>query len=814
MSGPAQQTTSTIVIPPGEGRRTYSPVALAWFVENLERTIDDDLKSVNGPAILRIKRQAFTSDTAGFGAADVTSSTTVASGITDFGWKTERPHSIFFARLMNGSANTLLYRFGSRIYRFTGNQSDADEVILTGLSSTDNPSYPDQYVVINDRIIWTNGVDRAQTISYDGSATELGFAKPASTPMVMGPTQPDFDEIPQYYPNAMGYSWPGRIGTPGDLFRGREGSLLKGQWYYYFQYEDVFGNVSEFSPASEPASIGSNQADPYVSTSVRVETAKGKQINLGPFKRGSLVGEYNTDNKLTKYLFSDTEVAQGVEIDDLTRRFLLKASGDAPEHTVATRIYRTADTLHKDPTPRFLTRVPGSGQFVYDDNASDSDLGTEWDEIESVPVFRVACAHQGRLIVGNVPGDPGIVRRSEPGFAGTFLKDDYIYPDTQGAEITALASHNGSLLAFTESAVYVIGDDFLTPQPLTRGIGCVAPRSIQARPDGTLVWLSQEGFYGMRALGDIVRISSPIDKVLKNDVNFSRIHLAVATINTETGEYRCVLAAAGEAENKLMFCYDGKYWRRQTLGIHIADMCSMTDWRRYTYAIGSDPRERETATVSGAAAFSGEKGLDLSRVFVLDRQTTDWFGPPRRIRYRSAWIVAAENGLVPTNVRTLYLGMLDAWNGKATIRLFKNGSWKPIQEMDDVLLVGPDDDSGMVADTAGNARVGPSRVHNPRLFWRQVPVDIHNANSWAFEIELVGSPAPKVPSSKEEKGRDLVIWEELYRDKAKGLTEFRAAAKSHLKYELGRIRIAAFAFDTSIATKGAPLGRVPRRQDK
>lgn len=33
-------------------------------------------------------------------------------------------------------------------------------------------------------------------------------------------------------------------------------------------------------------------------------------------------------------------------------------------------------------------------------------------------------------------------------------------------------------------------------------------------------------------------------------------------------------------------------------------------------------------------------------------------------------------------------------------------------------------------------------------------------------------------------------------------------------WELGRLKIAAFAFDVSIATKGSPLGRVPYRQDK
>jgi len=701
-------------------------------------------------------------------------------GIPDIGWNGSRPHSIFFGRLLAGAADTLLYRFGPRLYRFIGSQPYSDEVLIDGLSTSENPTYPDQYVVINNRIIWTNGVDRAQVISYDGNITPLGFDKAASTPMISGPTQPNFDEIPQYFPNSMGYSWKGRIGTPGDSLAGRDGSVLNGHWYYHFQYEDIHGNLSQFSPESEPASIGTNQADPFKSSK----------------DDGSGLAED-----------SDKQVSQGVEIDDLTRRFLVRASGEAPDHTQAIHIFRTKDTLHNEKVPRFVTRVPGSKQFVYDDDNADSDLGREWEETVNVPVFRVACAHQGRLIIGNVHGNPGIVRRSEPGFAGTFLTNDYIYPDSEGAEVTALTSHNGVLIAFTESAVYAIGDDFAIPQPLSRGVGCVAPQSIQAKKDGTLIWLGRDGFYGMKALGDIVRVSSPIDRAFTDEVNHSRLHMASATIDTESGEYRCVLTPAGEVRNTLMFCFDGLYWRRQTLGVNIADMATTADWRRYTYAIGSDPRETDVEIKNSPNA-------DLARVFVLDRQTTDWFGPPRRIRYRSAWMISAESGLVPTNVRTLYLGMLDAWNGEATVRLYKNGSWKPFKTMNDLLLVGTDDGSGVVNDVAASAIVGTSRVHDPRLFWRQIPVDIQNANSWAFEIELIGSPSPTPPTEADMILRETIALVDLFRDRDLGEAEYDRLSVSPETWELGRLRLAAFAFDTSIATKGTPLGRVPYRKDE
>ena len=57
MAGPTQQSTNTVIIPPGEGRRTYSSAALAWSVENLEVTTDGALKSVVGPSIYVSKKR-------------------------------------------------------------------------------------------------------------------------------------------------------------------------------------------------------------------------------------------------------------------------------------------------------------------------------------------------------------------------------------------------------------------------------------------------------------------------------------------------------------------------------------------------------------------------------------------------------------------------------------------------------------------------------------------------------------------------------------------------------------------------------------
>tara|TARA_Y100001951_G_C11091779_1_gene157142 strand:- start:164 stop:562 length:399 start_codon:yes stop_codon:yes gene_type:complete len=129
---------------------------------------------------------------------------------------------------------------------------------------------------------------------------------------------------------------------------------------------------------------------------------------------------------------------------------------------------------------------------------------------------------------------------------------------------------------------------------------------------------------------------------------------------------------------------------------------------------------------------------------------------------------ADDVGLMPVNVRTMYIGLVDAWDGEFTVRFYRNGSWSEFVEMTNVKAIGVDDGSRVVQDIAGNAVIGTAKTHDPRLSWRQVPVGIENANSWAFEIEAT------YPT---------------------------------------RLHLASFAFDISVATSGSPRGRIPRRSD-
>tara|TARA_R100000388_G_scaffold94964_1_gene84491 strand:+ start:1669 stop:3879 length:2211 start_codon:yes stop_codon:yes gene_type:complete len=736
MAGPTNQTTVQLTIPPGQAEVQYSATLLAQRVENFELTPEDTLISTLGVAPYDLK--APWESTLPVFTIDVDTNEATASEKIP-----QKPRSVFHVMLQRGATPMLLARFGGTLWRYMGGASTNIvgpwQSLANNLNNDDQARFPDQYVVMNDQVIWTNGVDQARVISYNNMVTPLGYSDTPAPPTVFCPSQPRKNEVPRHLPNTIGYSWHGDIGTAGDTLDGRTGALLTGEWYYYTQYEDVHGNLSPFSQASNPARLATIQADPY-----------------DPEETGN----------------------PGTEISDLTRSFLVNVMGNAPEHTTAIRVFRTPDTKQVSAIPQFLQRFAGSEGFVYGDKRSDASLGTIWQETVPVPAFHVMCTHQGSLVIGNTSGDPGLVRKSQPGFPGTFNKLDFVYPDSGGAAVTGLVSHGGMLLAFTETSVYSL-QDFSAPVPLSKGIGCVAPSTIQATPEGTLIWLGRDGFYALSG-GAITKISQPIQETMRYGINRGLMNLASASVDAVNGEYRCAIAPAGNDSNRLVLVFDGSHWRVLKLGYHIADICQTDDWRQYNLIAAEAGQQIPSAT----AGFLSDLIPTTSNVYVLGRERSDYRELTQNIRvarYRSAWIRGDDTALTPLNIRSLYLGMVDAWDDVVGIRFYKNGSWTPVREMSTVLSVGVDNDSGVIRDIAGKAVIKAfdepdhAKLHRPRLYWRQVPVDLQNVNTWAFEV----------------------------------------SAFTHTYGNVGKkLHLAAFAFDMSVATTGNPRGRIPFSLDK
>lgn len=702
MGGARDQVTLRWVVPPGEAQRLYSPGALAWRIENFRIHEDGYLASVQGPCPYEPDR--------GRGYP-------VLNG---------RPHGVFHAGLLGGIADTLLLRAGNALYRHTGWTRDYQQ--LTGGGTINSESTvaltaerravcPDQFLLLGDKVIWTNGIDRALVFTHDGMVVPLGFDDVPGAPTAQGPLQQDPEQRSTTLPNTDGYSWPGRIGTVGDVLDGQTGSLLAGTWFYAYRLEDVHGNVGPISARSEPIRV-------FTQRSVVATSAGGVPPGTNPF----------------------------VELDDLLRQFLVRLGvGNAPAHTVAVHALRTADTARNSRELRLHSRLGGSVRVLLPDKISDAELGAPVEDVVAVPVFRCMAHHGGSLLIGNFAGDPGRVRRSEPGFPGTFPVTSWIYPDSGGAEVTALASHAGRALAFTESAVYDI-TDFTASQQLAKGIGCSAPRSIQPLPDGRLVWLARDGFYAMGQNGDIAPVSVEIHRLISGGVSKSRTRLAVSAYDPASREYLCAVTPAGRDAQRLILRFDGATWRREDLGLDIADICVTDDWRQLVLVAGRDL----TNNING--------------IFVLDREvsTTVYTPPARTYTYRSGWLRADEHALEPINVRALFIGFVDSANAQATVRLFRDGSWRPLVSFTTVELLGKDEDSRVVTDIAGSAVIGTSLFHDRRLFWRWVPAGefLQDVHTWAFEITTTA-----------------------------------------------RVNIQAFAVDVSVATHGSARGRIARHDE-
>lgn len=776
MAGPTNQRAVSFNIPPGESQVQYPIALLAREVENFEFTQDETLISVFGPTLY-----------------EPVPPNTLAPA-----YRSENIHSLFHTTLNGGLTDVLIVRWGDALYWHNGwsktysKLTTLDDVTTSvPLSDELRPVYPDQYVVLNDRIIFTNGVDRARIITYEGVSFPLGFANYPPTPQALSPIPigsvsnnsfgstagspaDDFLTILangdrnlariQQEPNYRGYSWPGKIGSTGATTGGGAGSILAGSWTYRAQYEDFFGNRGPLSAPSNAATISEAYSGP---------PAVRNQSNLGWFARTVLRFDSFTGSLPTAATnpdeaeFINSPDVDNTSVDDLLKQFVVTlGGGEVPKNVAAVNLYRTEDTKNQGVQHKFLVRLTNASSTSYPDNIPDSGLGEEAQDTIAVPVFRTMCTHQGRLVIANTLSEPGIVRRSEPGFPGTYVRSEFVYPDAGGAEVTAVVSHNGVLLAFTENTVYSL-QEFSNPLPLAEGIGCVAPRSISALPNGNLIWLGRDGFYALSPGASIQKVSEPIDRLVEHFLSKGRMRMAVSTYNYQSREYQCAVSEAGSNENNLILCLGEGGWRRKRLGLAIRDICTTRDWRKYSL-VASKELPGITKTAEDGTQILPGSDAETNDVYVLDRETNAYVPADRSVRYRSNWFRSESHAMTPSHLRTMYVGMLDAFDGDVTIRFYINGSWAEAVSMSDLKSVAPDDGQGIVSDVAGKAVVGTARTRDPRLFWRQVPIQLRDARLWAFEIE----------------------------------TNNRQA-----------LHLAAVAFDASVATMGNPNSRVPRRAD-
>ena len=728
MAGPGQRAVSQVRIQSGQAQVQYAPTNLAYKIKNLELTPEGTLRAIRGSCPYEPDRDA---NQYGSPAGLLPNGFDLFSRIVSID-DAVTIYGIFHAGLLQGKAPTLVVRAGTALYLHAGWRRSWKR-IYDGLTDDGRAGYPDMFTVVSNTIVWTNGIDPPLVISYDGMVVPLGFDKSPGPPEAAGPFQPG--DVTKDYPNQDGYTWPGRIGTIGDYVDNNDGAVLAGRWKYAAAWEDVHGNISPLSGESVEMSIVLQRANAFVEeANIDDNGAEGQTSGI--------------IQRIKKY-------DQSTKIDNLPRQFVVKGSGDAPEHAVATRLYRTPDGNRFPGTYRLVTRMSGTKNFVYADNIPDSRLGEPAKDYLPVPRFSSMTSHAGALVIAEGP----YVMRSEVGYPGTFPAEFATTPDPDGAIVTALASHAGRLIAFTERAMIDITDPAAPPVVMVRGIGCVAPRSVQGLPDGTLIWLSRDAFYGWNPEKGLMKLSDPIHRLVKTELATGSLRNAVSVIEPESRDYRCAVAKAGSFDNELILAFDGQGWREIELGYKINDMCVTDDYRYLVLFAGGQTQSFPAFTQPGEPIPTATP----YDVYVMSHETTAGAGPDLTYEFQSAWLRGDDNALQPIHVHNLYIGMIDEVNETIGVEVFSNGSFAPDSDSPrNLKAVGVG-----VEDLLGEFILGEGKTHARRLYWRRVPIGLQSVNTWAFKLK---SDTP--------------------------------------------FHIASFAFQTSFATMGDQLARIPLGEDE
>ncbi|QDP58801.1 MAG: hypothetical protein Unbinned80contig1000_10 [Prokaryotic dsDNA virus sp.] len=526
-------------------------------------------------------------------------------------------------------------------------------------TATNSPQFPTQFVTTDKGIVIVPQSYQRSYI-YDGTvALPLGYDAIPSPPIGRGPTYSEnWGKGPASYSGYVYHTSDKHVPAPFSFGDGRIGTttndslglrLQIGTWRCSSQWIDYFGN---FSPMSD----------------------RSGEVKIDEF----IVGGNDEDSTLS----TENDKSSG----NLKKSLIWESVDPGPEGTVGRRLYRTKDLLNSgDGNLYFLSgnvgytatsptmSIPDNVSTHFADNVPDGYLSVPaFSDIMPVPSFKLAAFCLGRLWIGNTSTDPGMIVPSLAGRYGTFRSSDRIFPDTKSSEITGLIARDTGLLAFTEGSTFAVvasddGRGFKTV-PISSTIGCVAPSSIVALPDGSVCWLGRNGFYRLIE-NKIENISGKIQEII-NRITKSREKQSVAVFVPESEEYRCWVPMDGNQENSLCLIFDGSGWRRRT-NEHVSCACISQDHRKYIFAGGSVYSGEGFTTTNTSRNSDTEvyKGF-----FVLDRENNfDWTEDPLHREYvvETNWI-SWESSIDRVSAKTVYLSLVESHVGSATIEVYRD----------------------------------------------------------------------------------------------------------------------------------------------
>lgn len=633
----------------GQGFALLGQNDQARLIENFVATRHGTLRTLHGPCTYEVRGTTLTA----------------ASGV-------------FHATLGDDSTRVLLCRDGTTMYMHISGDWVS---IKTGLSHDTRSGYPDMWVVLNDRIIWSNGVSRALQIDGYGRVFELGFDITPAAPTAVGPLTDQTDTANRYPNYAM--SWPGQIGTIGEVLSGEIGTLMRAEYRHAIQLVHQNGDLSPLSPLSNVAVIQEIRANPYFTGATPAQASRA-------------------------------------EVSDLLRQLWVSAGATKDNGDVkAVWLFRTKDILRYGNQLYFIAEIPGGSEIAHPDRLSDAYVGFPAEDMIEVPLIHAMCNHNGSLIIAN----GARVYRSKPGLAGTFGKNDWTDPG-RNAKVRAVASFAGMLLAWTDSDVIDITPAtgrWSDPRTLLDGAGTPGPRTVIVVPGTGLLWLSRTSAFLMTQDGAITEVGSSQTDTLMYKVNRQAMCRAVSTTWTATGEALIVLPRAGRRTQTLVLGFDGRgLWRQYNTQHDIRDICLRED---------------------GMVLFAGNDvpgSGSTSSVFAWDHEHQNYSTPARYATWQSGWISYDEVG-TPFTVRDIIFSVVDASSAYFEVTLYRNGSWTtPLAASISKMAINADYGSGIYTDRIGTGINGTAKMREPRSARRQIHCGKHldGVTSFAFRIRM------------------------------------------------------------------------------
>ena len=629
-----------------------------------------------------------------------------------------RLHGIHHAVRWDGK-EILLIQWGDGIHAFRGwaaaggdpdlvwhpllGPASLSPVITTAFEVDSRPRFPPQFESTPGGVVIVPKGESSRPFFYDGTTVApLGFDQVPGAPIGWGPDSDNSPNDSGYHHDGANmhhdyrYGRLGTVTTEGLVVgsaQESQGTLMRGSYRAVLQWIDLWGNLSAQSPRSN-----------------------------------SVVFE---EEKTIDIVSSPTTATQ-----DLPKQVVWAGLDDGPDGTIGKILGRTKDERHSGTLDLFempsgaqegglgFATIPDNASTTFPDNVPDAWLVKPMQDVVPVRPFKLYKLAFGRGFAANYDDDPGLLRWTKAGQWGTFLRNDFLYPDPRGAAITGMQPVPGGLLVFTESSTFLVeasddGQSFRS-QTIHTTVGCSAPSSIATMPTGETVWLGREGFY-VHAEGTIGLISSDIDREVRT-FNKVRLLQAVAAIDSRTKRYRCWVAVEGSIYNNRCWEYDGQGWSRRE-DIQAADVTVTDDHRHYMLAVGR-------ATDNNPTTSEG--------VWVVDHQVFSWIPKTRTSLIETAWLRAmrAEKRGSPL---TLYFWLRESESGTLNVDVYRDWRTSPITQTLTVQLY-PTDDAPPFWDTTtyGQTTADGTDItwKRRRPYWIRGKADIFVAGAETFKLRL------------------------------------------------------------------------------